>query len=130
MRSLVAVAVLCLLALGFFPSMARGETGIASVYCCKFHGRKTASGQTYNQWAMTAAHKTLRFGTKVRVVNLRNGKSAVVVINDRGPFIKGRIIDLSVSASNAIGMGYGLAKVRLEIVGCVPRLGGSALVQC
>lgn len=123
------MAVLCLLSIGFFPSKAKGETGIASFYCCKFNGRKTASGTPYNQHAMTAAHKTLRFGTKVRVVNLVNGRSAVVTITDRGPFVKGRIIDLSVAAKQAIGMS-GLAKVRLEIVGCVPRINGTVLVGC
>lgn len=94
---------------------ARGETGIASVYTTK-HGIKTASGQRLNDGALTAAHKTLRFGTRVRVTNKRNGRSVVVTITDRGPFIRGRVIDLTMAGANAIGMGYGLAPVQLEVL--------------
>ena len=75
------------------------ETGVASWYGSKFHGRKTASGERYNQNKMTAAHKTLPFGSRVRVRNEKNGKTVIVVINDRGPFVKGRIIDLSRAAA-------------------------------
>jgi len=77
--------------------------GDASYYAHPFHGRTTANGETYNMWALTAAHKTLPFGTKVKVKNLINGKTVTVRINDRGPFIKGRIIDLSKKAMQAIG---------------------------
>jgi rare lipoprotein A len=92
--------------------------GLASYYGGGFNGRRTASGQRFDQHAMTAAHRTLSFGTKVRVTNARNGRSVVVTINDRGPFVRGRIIDLSRGAARAIGMlGAGVAPVRLEVVG-------------
>jgi peptidoglycan lytic transglycosylase len=94
----------------------QGEEGIASWYGHPFHGRKSASGEIYNMYAMTAAHRTLPFGTLVRVHNLENGKSVVVRITDRGPFVEGRIIDLSYAAAQAIGMS-GTALVRLEILG-------------
>ncbi len=91
--------------------------GTASYYGGRFHGRKTASGERFNQNAMTAAHKTLPLGTKVRVTNLRNGETVDVKINDRGPYIKGRIIDLSKGAARRLGMLHsGTAKVRLEVV--------------
>jgi len=89
--------------------------GIASYYGSKFHNRKTAGGVVFNQMANTAAHRTLPFGTKVRVTNLSNKKTIIVVINDRGPFVKGRIIDLAKGAAYRIGI-YGLAKVKLQII--------------
>jgi len=79
------------------------ETGKASYYAMKFQCRKTASGERFNQFAMTAAHKTLPFGTMLRVTNLENGKSVQVKVNDRGPFIRGRIIDLTRAAFARIG---------------------------
>lgn len=92
------------------------ETGVASWYGKKFHGRKTASGESYNQNAMTAAHKTLPFGTRVRVTNLENKKSVSVVINDRGPFVKGRIIDVSRAAAKKLGMvNSGIARVCIKV---------------
>jgi rare lipoprotein A len=91
--------------------------GIAAIYADKFHGRKTSSGQRFSQHAMTAAHKTLPFGTTVRVTNLRNNKTVDVVVNDRGPWCRGRVIDLSTAAAGKIGMlRAGLAHVKLEIV--------------
>lgn len=96
-------------------SKKRVETGEASYYADKFHGRPTASGEKYNKKAFTAAHKTLPFGTKVRVTNTANGKSVDVIINDRGPFKKGRIIDLSRAAAQKIGLlQSGVAKVTVE----------------
>jgi rare lipoprotein A len=93
------------------------ETGIASWYGPKFHGRKTASGEKYNQNAMTAAHKTLPFGTKVRVKNVKNDKSVIVRINDRGPFAKGRVIDVSRAAAKKLDMiNSGTAKVNIKVV--------------
>lgn len=80
------------------------EEGRASWYGGKFHGRKTASGETYNMYGMTAAHKTLPLGTMVRVTNKQNGKSVVVRINDRGPFVHGRIIDLSYTAARRLNI--------------------------
>ncbi len=92
--------------------------GNASWYGPKFHGKLTSNGETYNMWAMTAAHKTLPMNTIVKVTNLRNGMITVVRVNDRGPFIDTRIIDLSKAAASKINMvGHGTAPVRLEILG-------------
>lgn len=94
------------------------EEGIASWYGKDFHGRKTSNGETYNMHAMTAAHKTLPMNVHVRVSNLANGRSAVVRINDRGPFIKGRVIDLSYAAANQLDIVKpGTAPVRVEALG-------------
>ena len=94
------------------------QTGIASWYGDgAWHGEITANGERFNMNAMTAAHKTLPFGTRVRVTNPRNGRSVTVRINDRGPFIKGRTIDLSRGAAKRIGMiARGHARVKLDIV--------------
>ena len=93
------------------------EEGIASYYGGKFHGRKTASGAIYNQYEMTAAHKTLPFGTVVRVTALWNGLSVDVTITDRGPFTKGRVIDLSTAAAGKLEMqGRGIGPVSVAIV--------------
>jgi len=90
------------------------QTGKASYYADKFNGRKTASGEKFRNSKLTAAHKTLPFGTKVKVTNLSNGKSVKVRINDRGPFVAGRIIDLSKKAAHKINIdkeGVGNVKV-------------------
>ena len=93
------------------------ETGEASYYGSEFEGRRTASGERYDGDGMTAAHRTLPFGTKVRVVNLSNDKSVEVVINDRGPHKKGRIVDVSRRAAKELGMiGPGVIRVRLEVL--------------
>ena len=93
------------------------QIGQASYYGKKFHGRKTANGERFDMYAMTAAHRKLPFGTEVRVTNLVNGRSVVVRINDRGPFVRGRIIDLSYGAAKEIGLiQSGVAKVKLDIV--------------
>lgn len=93
------------------------ESGIASYYANKYQGRLTANGERFDQGAMTAAHKTLPFGTRVRVVNRDNGRSVIVRINDRGPFIRGRIIDLSYAAFSRIeNPREGLADVVIEIL--------------
>ncbi|UKP00050.1 septal ring lytic transglycosylase RlpA family protein [Nostoc sp. UHCC 0870] len=92
--------------------------GIASFYGRGFHGRPTATGERFNSEAMTAAHRSLPFGTRVRVTNTRNGRSVVVRINDRGPYIRGRVIDLSTGAARMIGMiGSGVAPVKIEVLG-------------
>lgn len=91
------------------------QKGVASYYADRFHGRKTASGAKYDKGAMTAAHKTLPLGTKVRVTNLKSGESIDVEINDRGPYVKGRVIDLSRRAAKELGVG-GLAQVQLEVL--------------
>jgi rare lipoprotein A len=107
-------ALLALCALVCLESAAQAE--IASYYGQEFSGRRTASGERFNPNAMTAAHRTLRFGTRVRVTNSRNGRSVIVRINDRGPFVKGRSIDLSSGAARAIGMGTS-AHVRIQVIG-------------
>ena len=96
-------------------SYGGGSSGIASYY---WQGQMTASGARFNPGAMTAAHRTLPFGTRVMVTNQSNGRSVTVTINDRGPFVKGRIIDLSKAAAGAIGMtGQGLARVSVSVLG-------------
>jgi rare lipoprotein A len=94
------------------------ERGTASWYGRPHHGRRTASGETYNMNALTAAHRRLPFGTRVRVTNLTNGRSVVVRVNDRGPYGRGRIIDVSREAARRIGLiTLGRARVELEILG-------------
>jgi len=88
---------------------------IASWYGKAHHGHKTASGKIYNMYEMTAAHKTLKLGTRVKVTNLNNKKSVIVIITDRGPFVRGRIIDLSYAAKTQLSMD-GTAPVELEIL--------------
>src|SRR5207249_10805817 len=105
-----------------FPMM-HAEEGVAAWCVQRFNGRFSASGETYNMYDLTAAHRTLPFGVRVRVHDLENGQSVEVRINDRGPFIEGRIIDLSYAAAQAIQMvGTGTALVRLEILnpGTIP----------
>lgn len=90
------------------------ETGVASWYGPNFHGKKTANGETYNMYAMTAAHKILPLGTVVRVSHLNNGKNIIVRVNDRGPFVDDRIIDLSYTAAKQLDMiGTGTARVQI-----------------
>ena len=92
-------------------------TGVASYYADKFHGRKTSSGETYNMYDLTAAHKTLPFNTILRVTNLANSKSVIVRVNDRGPFVEGREIDLSYGAAVKLRMlGTGTADVKIEVL--------------
>lgn len=125
-RSHITAAVLCVLITGF-TGCASGKVkingvkypqeGIASWYGKEYHGRTTASGERYDMMAMTAAHRTLPFGTRVRVTNLENGRQVTVRINDRGPFIRGRIIDLSYAAARRINMiRQGLVRVRVDII--------------
>jgi len=91
------------------------QQGLASFYGQEFHGRKTANGETFDMQALTAAHRTLPFGTMVKVTNLKNDQSIIVRINDRGPFVEGRLIDLSLGAAKKIGI-EGVEPVRLEII--------------
>ena len=111
MRKYLAALLVVGLTLGSVDSV-RAECGIASTYS---EGSRTASGERYNHMGVSAAHKTLPFGTIVRVRNQRTGRSIDVRINDRGPFVSGRIIDLSTGAKNALGMD-GLASVCIEVV--------------
>src|ERR1700681_2291059 len=93
-----------------------GQTGLASVYSEHLNGEKTASGERYNSAGLTAAHRTLPLGAEIRVTNLDNGRSVQVRVNDRGPHVQGRIVDLSSRAAAALGMRTGVARVRLEIL--------------
>jgi rare lipoprotein A len=107
--------VLCWSSMAFAQ---KTEEGLASFYADKFVGRKTANGETYHHAKKTAAHPKLPFGTIVKVTNIENQKHVIVRINDRGPFKKGRIIDLSKSAANELGfVNKGLARVKVEVVG-------------
>lgn len=110
-------AALALLSILLFYSCAKPvvQQGKASYYADKFNGRKTASGQTFRNSRKTAAHKTIPFGTKVKITNLKNGRSVKVRINDRGPFVQGRIIDLSKKAARKLGMlRDGVTEVKLH----------------
>jgi rare lipoprotein A len=106
----VLVLVACVVAL---PLTASAQSGIASVYA--YEGGRTASGERASPGALTAAHRTLPFGTMVRVTNRSSGRSVVVRINDRGPFVRGRIIDLTPAAARALGFS-GLANVEVDVV--------------
>ena len=117
-KIVVILLILILLACAARPSVRKpavyDRTGIASYYANKLHGRKTASGERYNKNALTAAHPFLPFGTRVRVINLKNGREVKVRINDRGPFAKGRIIDVSYAAARKLNMvRSGLVRVRV-----------------
>lgn len=102
---IILAAALALFAIQPEPAQAAGNScGTASWYGPGFHGRTAASGETYNQNAMTAAHKTLPFGARVKVTNQKTGKSVTVKINDRGPYHGGRIIDLSKAAATRLGI--------------------------
>ena len=108
--------------MGQYPEGSRAreagysEQGMVSYYAEKFHGRRTASGQTFDKNAFTAAHRSLPFGTKVEVTNLDNGKSVVVVINDRGPYAENRILDVSPAAARKLGLiGRGTVKARVVV---------------
>jgi len=97
--------------------IVKTQFGKASYYAKKFQGRSTASGEKFDQRKLTAAHKKLPFGTKLRVTNTQNGKSVIVRVNDRGPFVKGRIVDLSRSAFTKIGdTKTGVLSVKVEVL--------------
>jgi len=96
---------------------AKSEVGYASFYAHRFHGAPTASGELYDESELTAAHRTLPLGTRVRVTNLRNDKSVVLTINDRGPWLRRRIIDVSRRAARELGfIRNGIARVRVEVL--------------
>lgn len=106
------------------------ETGLASWYGDQFHGRPTATGERFDMNALTAAHKTLPLPGLVEVTNLANGRRVVVRVNDRGPFVDGRIIDLSRGAADALDLRRaGVGEVRVRYLGRAPRLGGGAVLQ-
>lgn len=112
--SVLAVAASLLLSHSVTQASAasRQQAGVASWYGPGFHGRRTTNGERFNTQALTAAHRTLPFGARVRVTNAQTGRSVVVRINDRGPFVGGRVIDLSHASARAIGVS-GTAKVHL-----------------
>jgi rare lipoprotein A len=114
----LALALSTLLSCRMLPVGWTGrQAGLASWYGPGFYGRHTASGTVYTGAALTAAHRSLPFGTMVRVTNLENGRRVVVVIDDRGPFIRGRVIDLSVTAARRLGMiRDGVVPVRIKVV--------------
>jgi rare lipoprotein A len=106
------------------------QEGLASWYGIPYHGRRAANGEIYDMYKLTAAHRTLPFETVVRVTNLKNGRSVDVRINDRGPFVEGRLIDLSLGAARAIDMvAAGVAAVRVEMLSGENPLSGSFTVQ-
>ena len=106
------------------------QIGIASWYGGFFHGRKTANGETYDMYQLTAAHRTLKLGTWVKVTNLRNGRWVLVRINDRGPVPQDRIIDLSYSAAQMLDMkARGLAKVRIDVMDTAEKADTVALAE-
>jgi rare lipoprotein A len=103
------------------PRPPQAEVGVASFYGKRFHGRKTASGVRYDMHAMTCAHRTLPFGARLRVTDLETGRSVEVTVTDRGPFARGRVVDLSLAAARRLGMeSKGLARVRVERIGGEP----------
>jgi rare lipoprotein A len=113
------IALMLLVGVNAEAGLAVGQTqtGKASYYHDRFHGRKTASGAKYNKNALSAAHKSLPLGAKVKVTDTRSGKSVVVRINDRGPFVKGRVIDLSRAAARKIGLvKKGVSKVKVKVL--------------
>src|SRR6478609_3516083 len=114
MRKLLFVLILqCVVG----SAMAQTQTGKASFYADKFEGSPTASGEKYKHNKLTAAHKSLPFGTKLRVTNVANNQSVEVVVNDRGPYVDGRVIDLSRSAAEKLGfINQGLAEVKIEVI--------------
>jgi rare lipoprotein A len=127
-HSVASIAALLAVVIVFFasgrvPAPSAGDNapvqrGLASWYGPRFHGEPTAQGELFNMNALTAAHRSLPLGTRVRVTHLENGRSVVVRINDRGPYKRGVIIDLSRRAANEIGMvQQGRARVRVEVVG-------------
>ena len=112
----------CFITMSLFFSEANyaqhTETGLASFYSDNLQGRMTANGEVYDKLKLTAAHRSLAFHTKIKVTNLENKKSVVVIINDRGPFVEGRILDLSRVAAEKLGfVDKGVVKVRVEVVG-------------
>ena len=118
LRTVKTFAIILFLSISATAFADPESQGLASWYGGKFHGRLTSSGEVFDTNELTAAHRTLPFGTMVRVTNMDNGKAVIVKINDRGPFVEGRIIDLSMAAADEIGsVGQGVARVSLQIVG-------------
>ena len=126
MRSIIAFVVAAVM---MQPAIGQVQTGKASFYADKFEGNPTASGEKYKHSKLTAAHRSLPFGTRVRVTNLGNEKTVDVVVNDRGPFVDGRVIDLSKSAAEKLDfINAGLAEVRVEVLDAGDGKGGGQIV--
>jgi len=117
MKRILAALLICAFAtpISILPTNAiEAQTGIASYYKS---GKRTANGETFDPDGYTAAHRSLKFGTRVRVTNLRNGRSVIVRINDRGPFVRGRIIDLAYAAAKAVDLyDSGVTKVEVAVL--------------
>ena len=112
-----SVILVTVLTLSSFSDEPYPQYGNASWYGKSLHGKKTASGERFDQHSFTGAHRSLPFGTLVRVKNLNNGKEVVITVNDRGPFVRGRIIDISRAAATHLGIvSRGVARVRVELV--------------
>jgi rare lipoprotein A len=111
------IALILFMACTAVWSHAQTQTGKASFYADRFEGQPTASGEKYKKNKLTAAHKTLPFGTKVRITNIANGNTVEVVINDRGPYVDGRIVDVSLEAAEQLGfVSQGITDVKLEVI--------------
>ena len=116
MKKVIRMLSMAALFAVFLNTASAAEEGMASYYADSLHGNPTASGEPYDKDALSAAHRTLKFGTRGKVTNLDNGQSVTVVINDRGPHVKSRLIDVSGEAARQLGMlDSGTAKVRLEV---------------
>jgi rare lipoprotein A len=125
MRRILTLAFVAMATL----AIGQVQTGKASFYADKFEGNPTASGEKYKHSRLTAAHRTLPFGTRVRVTNLGNNKTVEVVVNDRGPFVDGRVIDLSRSAAEKLDfINAGLAEVKVEVIDAGDGKGGGIIV--
>lgn len=121
MRKIIPLMTLVILMVGFDVAYAKyrpqSQVGMASYYGKKFHGRKTANGERFDMNKLTAAHRTYPFGTVLKVTNLRNNKQVTVRVNDRGPYVGGRVIDLSKQAARELGfINSGVTKVKIEVV--------------
>jgi rare lipoprotein A len=126
MRSIIAFVVAAVM---MQSAIGQVQTGKASFYADKFEGNPTASGEKYKHSKLTAAHRSLPFGTRVRVTNLGNEKTVDVVVNDRGPYVDGRVIDLSKSAAEKLDfINAGLAEVRVEVLDAGDGKGGGQIV--
>ena len=126
MKSFLTIALCFFITLA---AVAQVQTGKASFYADKFEGRLTASGEKYKHSKLTAAHKSLPFGTKIRVTNIANNQTVEVVINDRGPYVEGRVLDLSKSAAEKLGyVNLGLADVKIEVIDAGDGKGGGQIV--
>jgi len=111
------IVLLSVLVLSALAALGQNQTGKASFYADRFEGRLTANGEKYKHNKLTAAHKSLPFGTKVKVTNLTNSQTVEVVINDRGPYVEGRVIDLSKSAAEILGfVNQGLTEVQIDVI--------------